>query len=665
MPDSSLPPSSSPDLLALLEHSGGGYTVFDSAFRIAFEGPANQLIHGYAPSELFGRSLMEFLHPEDLERLGARFQRILVEPGAIDNDTVRFRHKDGRWLTLEGYIRNCLDDPRVGGLLNTFSDVSARAAAQDELRRAKEAAEEFALRQKRFLGQVSHEFRTPLTLVRLPIAALQQQLAATPAAALAADNCRIALRNLDRLEALVSELVDLSRVDSHETVLRFAENDLVAFLKTQIELYQTAAAQTGVNLIWEGPLACRLFFDAAQLQKVVANLLSNALRHTPASGRIYLRCAVSDADELAPRVTISVADTGEGMTEDVRARAFERFFQGPRFGAEPSGGMGIGLCLVKELVELHGGSITLRSEPGQGTEVAVQLPLTSDHIALDELSRDNPSAESAASAELTNAAPILAASSAAASASPFADEPPAEPLAAPDRTLLIVEDTRDLRVYLRNELASAYRILEAADGLEALAQIDARHVDLVLSDVMMPRLDGLAFCRALASRATGPRPPVVLLSAKDQTDDRAAGLAAGAADYLGKPFNLRELRLRLGKACPPRPRADETPAHAAEWLANLETIVAQNLSNEQLGTTELAAALRMSPRQLQRRLQDLAGETPAAFVRRQRLLAARDRIERRAFVTMSEVAVSVGMSVSYFYRAYRAYFGAPPAFPTA
>lgn len=644
MPDTPLPSSSSPDLLALLEHSGGGYTVLDSAFRIVFEGPANRRIHGYAPSELFGRSLMEFLHPEDLERLGARFQRILVQPGAIDNDTVRFRHKDGRWLTLEGYIRNCLDDPRVGGLLNTFRDVSARAAAQDELRRAKEAAEEFALRQKRFLGQVSHEFRTPLTLVRLPIAALQQQLAGTPAAALAADNCRIALRNLDRLDNLVSELVDLSRVDSHETVLRFAENDLVPFLKTQIELYRPAAAQAGVNLIWEGPFACRLFFDAAQLQKVVANLLSNALRHTPAPGRIHLRCSVSDDNELAPRVTISVADTGEGMSAEVRARAFERFFQGPRFGAEPSGGMGIGLSLVKELVELHGGTVTLRSEPGQGAEVAVRLPLTSDHITLDELPRENTPAEPAAIAP---------------------EDLAAEQLAAPDRTLLIVEDTHDLRVYLRNELASAFRILEAGDGLDALARIDARHVDLVLCDVMMPRMDGLAFCRALAARAAGPRPPVVLLSAKDQPDDRAAGLAAGAADYLGKPFNLRELRLRLDKACPPRPRADEPPAHAAEWLANLETFVAQNLSDEQLGTAELAAALGMSPRQLQRRLQDLAAETPAAFVRRLRLLAARERIERRAFATMAEVAVSVGMSVSYFYRAYRAYFGAPPAFPPA
>lgn len=641
--------SSAPvDVLAILERSGGGYTLFDPTFHIRFEGPANHRIHGYTPEEIIGRSLMEFLHPEDLERLGARFQRILTLPGEMDNDTVRFRHKSGHWLTLEGFVCNCLDDPRIGAILNTFRDVSERAAAQDELRRAKEAAEELALRQKRFLAQVSHEFRTPLTLVRLPLDSLQKTVAGTPAAAVIAEKCALALRNLERLETLVSELVDLSQADSHDTTLQFAERDLVAFLKTQIELFQPAAAQAAVNLIWEGPLECRLFFDAAQLQKIVTNLLSNALRHTPAQGRIYLRCSVSAATSLNPLVTVSVTDTGEGMTAEIRARAFERFFQGPRFGAEPSGGMGIGLSLVKELVQLHGGTIDLRSAPGQGTEVTVRLPLTSDHIALDELPR--------------HAAPY--AESVAATAPESAGEPAESPV--PDRTLLIVEDTRDLRLYLRNELSSAYRILEAADGLDALAQIDAQHVDLVLCDVMMPRLDGLSFCRALASRTAGPRPPVVLLSAKDQPDDRSAGLAAGAADYLGKPFNLRELRLRLDKACPrPAPAADGTPAHAAEWLARLETFVAQHLANEHLGIGEIATALGVSPRQLQRRLQDLAGETPAAFVRRQRLLAARDRIERRAFATMAEIAASVGMSVSYFYRAYRAYFGAPPAFPEA
>lgn len=640
----SLPPGSF-DLLAILERSGGGYTIFDSSFRIRFEGPANHRIHGYTPDELIGRSLMEFLHPEDLERLGARFQRILEHPGESDNDTVRFRHKDGRWLTLEGFVCNCLEDPRIGGILNTFRDVSARAAAQDALRRAKDAAEELALRQKRFLAQVSHEFRTPLTLVRLPLASLQESLAGTTVADVVTANCSLALRNLERLENLVAELVDLSRLDTHDTTLQFSERDLVAFLKTQLELYQPAAAQAAVNLIWEGPLECRLFFDAAQLQKVVANLLSNALRHTPAGGRIYLRCEASAETALTPHVTISVTDTGEGMTEATRTRAFERFFQGPRFGAEPSGGMGIGLSLVKELVELHGGTVGLRSSPGQGTEVLVHLPLASAHIALEEL----PLA-------------LAAGEPAPATAEPSAGETTAS---GAERTLLVVEDTRDLRLYLRNELSAAYRILEAADGLEALALLDSRHVDLVLCDVMMPRLNGLDFCRALAARAPGSRPPVVLLSARDQPEDRAAGLAAGAVDYLGKPFNLRELHLRLEKACPPRPAPDAAPAHAVAWLARLERCVGDKLHDEKLGVAELAAALGLSPRQLQRRLPELTGETPAAYVRRQRLLAARDRIERRAFPTMSEVAVSVGMSVSYFYRAYRAYFGSAPAFPPA
>lgn len=228
--------------------------------------------------------------------------------------------------------------------------------------------------------------------------------------------------------------------------------------------------------------------------------------------------------------------------------------------------------------------------------------------------------------------------------------------------LLIVEDTRDLRSYLRGRLEPAFRVLEAANGEEALALLEARHVDLVLCDVMMPRMDGLAFCRALAERPASARPPVVLLSARDQAEDRAAGLEAGAADYLGKPFNIRELRLRLDKACPPRPRGDEPPGHAARFLARLEEVVAARVADPALGTTELAAALGLSPRQLQRRLREQLGETPAACVRRLRLQAARGHLGRRDFATMAEVAAAVGLSTSYFYRAYRAYFGAPPAF---
>lgn len=645
-------PSPTLDLLALLERSGGGYTVFDSTFRIRFEGPSNHRIHGWSPGDLIGRSLMEFLHPDELERLGARFQRILGLPGTTDSDTVRFRHKLGHWVTLEGFVCNCLEDPRIGGILNSFRDVSERAAAQEELRRAKEAAEDLAQRQKRFLAQVSHEFRTPITLVRLPLESLPASVAGTEAGPAVAEACALALRNLDRLDHLVSELVELSRADADHGHPRFAERDLVAFLKTQLELYRSAIAGAGLNLIWEGPLECRLFFDAAQLQKVIANLVSNAIRHTPRDGRIYVRCAADAADAPAPHVTITVTDTGEGMDEAVRARAFERFFQGPRFGAEPSDGMGIGLSLVKEIVERHGGTVSLASMPRTGTSVEVRLPLTSEHITGEEIvaSPIEPPAEESTPRD------------AGVSTSPEpAQSAPAGHV--PARTLLIVEDTRDLRHYLRGQLASAFNVLEAADGMEALALLESRRVDVVLCDVMMPRMDGLGFCRTLVARRGPERPPVVLLSAKDHPDDRAAGLEAGATDYLGKPFHIRELRLRLDKACPPP--ANGPAEHEAAWLRRLEAFVDEHLADDRLSLDDLATAMGVSPRQLQRRVQELLGETPAATVRRLRLQAARDRIARRAFATMAEVAASVGMSTSYFYRAYRAYFGATPTFPPA
>ncbi len=434
-------PHSSLDLLALLERSGGDYTVFDASFRIQFEGPSNHRIHGWTPDELIGRSLMEFLHPDELERLGARFQRILGLPGATDSDTVRFRHKRGHWVTLEGFVCNCLDDPRIGGILNSFRDVSERAAPQEELRRAKDAAEELSRRQKRFLAQVSHEFRTPITLVRLPLESLPASVADTAAGAAVAEACALALRNLDRLNHLVSELVELSSADTDHGDLRFSKRDLVTFLKTQLELYRAAIAEAGLNLIWEGPLECRLFFDPAQLQKVVANLVANAIRHTPRDGRIYVRCVAEPDDAPSPHVVFTVTDTGEGMDDEVRARAFERFFQGPRFGAEPSDGMGIGLCLVKEIVERHGGVVSLASVPGEGTSVEVRLPLTSEHITAEEI----------AAAPSTAAATETAAIKPPPAANPHATETEPDGVV-PSRTLLIIEDTRDLRHYLRDHI---------------------------------------------------------------------------------------------------------------------------------------------------------------------------------------------------------------------
>lgn len=280
------------------------------------------------------------------------------------------------------------------------------------------------------------------------------------------------------------------------TVLQFAESGFIAFLKTQLDLYRPAALDAGVNLIWEGPQECQLVFDASQLQKVFAQLLSNALRHTPPRGYIHIRCVVPARIRADSCIRVSITDTGEGMNTLARNRAFECFSQGPRSTAEPR----TGLSLPKELIELHGGTISLRSEPGRGTEVIVQLPLNRD-----------------------------------------------------------------------------------------------------------------------------PRSPA-----------RISPVDARTASF--------------------------TPGHAARFLAQLEAHITQHLADDQLDTPRIAAALGMSPRQLQRRLQEFAGQTPAAFVRQQRLLAARDLIARHAFATMSEIAAAAGMSVSYFYRAYRACFGSPPSF---
>ncbi len=626
---------------ALIQRSSEGISLFDKTSKILYESPSNKRIHGYSPEEMEGLTLIDFCHPDDAARIALRFKHLAEAPGVVETEIVRFRHKDGHYIYLEGTVLNATDDPRLGAMVNNFREVTGRLEAERELRRAKSAAEEAQRLQQHFLTNLSHEFKTPLTLIRGPLETLATELQATERGR---KTMALVFRNIDRLDALLSELVDLARLEAGAFALRVNQRDLCLFVRRQVEHFAEAAKAKNIRLRLEAPEECRVFFDATKLDKVIGNLLGNALKFSPPDTTIRVAVYVRPTDVDEGHVEVAVSDEGPGMAEATRARVFERFYQGDAGLARGHEGMGIGLAIAREMVEMHGGALTVESEPGLGSTFTFTLPLGCEHLDPDDID----TAEAPEARPHTIGAPVPL--PAEAEDNPATPAPAASPVPARP-SLLLVEDNLDMRAYLRMHLDLHYEVREAANGQLALEQVEQQVPAIVISDVMMPHVNGLEFCRRLRANPRWSGIPVILLSAKAAVDHRVDGLKAGADDYMAKPFSVPELLQRIRARLPQAPMAS---AHADQaWLTKLEHCIAAGIGKAGFDVNELARQLGYSGRQLRRRVLLAGGMTPAALLLQRRLEAARAIIGARTFSTIAEVAYAVGLSPTYFSRRYR------------
>lgn len=421
----------------------------------------------------------------------------------------------------------------------------ASARAYEAERRRSEALAELDRAKTVFFSNVSHEFRTPLTLMLGP---LEDMLAdGERLSALDRERATTAHRSALRLLRLVNTLLDFARVEAGRAEAHFAPTDLAALTTDLASLFRSACERAGLSLRVEcPPLPQPVHVDREMWEKIVLNLLSNAFKFTFA-GTIAVALGTT-----ADRAVLTVRDTGTGIPAAALPRLFERFHRVEGAVGRSHEGSGIGLALVKELVQLHGGEITVESEPGRGSSFSVSIPLGSAHL---------PAAQVAGAAS-TGASPTTAIRAEA-----FVEEALRwlpEPLArhatplAPEAEegmktgwgngprILVADDNADMRAYLRHLLqASGYRVAVATDGEAALAAALAEPPDLVLTDVMMPRLDGFGLLRALRADRRTREVPVLLVSARAGEEAEVEGLEAGADDYLVKPFAARELLARL------------------------------------------------------------------------------------------------------------------------
>jgi len=620
---------------ALIERSAEGISLFDTEANILYESPSNKRIHGYESWEMEGKNLFDFCHEDDLARALPRFENLAKAPGIVETEIVRFKHKEGHWIYLEGTVINATDDPRVGALVNNFREVTGRLEAERELRRAKDAAEEAQRLQQHFLTNLSHEFKTPLTLIRGPLMDLAEgriDSVNTP------EILSRVLRNVDRLSGLITELVDLSRLDAGNFGLQVNQHDLVEFIRAELDTFSEMAEARSIQLCLESPNRCSVFFDLSKLEKVVSNLLSNALRYSRDESLVSVSVQLQ-ADAEDGLVRVEVRDQGPGMNESTRSRVFERFYQADTTLSREHEGMGIGLALAREMVEMHGGKIGVDSESGEGSCFWFTLPLGCTHFDPDDID----------TGAVREPRPHTVGGLKAA----------AQPVGLVEKAahrprLLLIEDNEDMRAYLRMNLDPYYLVTEAVDGRQILEVVENSQPEIILSDVMMPHVDGLEVCRQLKAAARWKAIPLILLSAKGSVDHRVEGLQAGADDYLAKPFSVAELLQRLRSRVP---WGIDPQEESGAWCERLEACIAENLASPQFDVKQLADLIGYSERQLLRRVMQHAGLKPSALILQRRLERAHELILSKRYETMAEVAHAVCLSPGYFSRRYRSVYG--------
>ena len=481
------------------------------------------------PREIVGKTDFDLAwreHAEDYRR----FDRQTMDLGQPQLHQEEITHDDqGREmviLTSKVPLRNDAGD--VIGLLGIIVDITERKRIETELQLAKESAERASRIKGEFLANMSHELRTPLTLVASPLESLLAGDAGPlPRAAIA--QLERAQRNAQRLEGMVNDLLDFSRLEAGRQPVLPERTDVGQLTALIVHDAEPLAMARGLQLSFEDQLgSAPLWLDRGMFEKILMNLLGNALKFTPGGGSVRVSlCRQGGEFEL------SVADTGIGIAPGDQQRIFERFQQADATTTRRFGGTGLGLALVKEFSELMEGSVGLESAVGRGARFFVRLPL-------------RPAELSVATSPLPVPTPHRWSSM---QAIPSDTLPPDSELDAEQLpTVLLVEDNPEMRSYLRQLLAARYRVITAENGRVALEVARLELPDVILSDVMMPGLDGLTLVEIVKSDETLQHIPIILLTARAGKEAAVSALEAGADDYISKPFSPAELRARVRAA---------------------------------------------------------------------------------------------------------------------
>lgn len=509
----------------------------------------------------------------------------------------------------------------------------------------------------RFFANISHEFRTPLTLLLGPLEKGLRNASSKEEK----DELSMMHRNASRLLILVNQLLDLSRLEAGTLKLRCVHQELNSFIQSIASQFSSMADSKGIHFEVKANEPILLFFDSDKLEKIITNLLSNAFKFTNSGGSIILNIKQHAATDQFRNGfgEITVNDNGKGIEEEHLTRIFDRFYQVDTSNTRSYEGSGIGLALTKELVDLHHGTISVISKPGSGSSFILQLPMGKDHLKEDEIDSTNTYIQSHAVTSHNNDLCELE----------ITGKNDSFP------KILLVEDNADLRYYLRSNLIEYYHVVEAADGEKGVTMAINEIPDLIISDLMMPKVDGLQLCEKLKANEKTSHIPIILLTAKADIETKLSGLKIGADDYMAKPFDARELGIRVNNLIEGRKKlqhkfsqrlslsASEIAVDSMEdrFIRKVQNTIESHISDATFSVEILADEAAMSSVQLYRKLKALTGYTPNELIRNIRLERGASLLRQHAG-GVSEVAYQVGFNnLSYFAKVFKDKYGVTPS----
>lgn len=527
-----------------------------------------------------------------------------------------------------------------------------------------------------FFANISHEFRTPLTLILGPLKSIYSgnfegnfkgQL-------------KIMIRNADRLLRLVNQLLDLSKLGAGNMKLKAAKLDVIYFMKPIISSFSSYAQKQHIQLSFNCPYKpLEIYFDPDKLEKILVNLITNALKFTKEQGEIKIEVSTVKGDQKAEKslqvhdnyILLQVSDNGIGIAEEEINHIFDRFYQVNTMHHADIKGTGIGLSLTKELVELHKGYIRVESDLNAGSVFKVYLPMGKEHLNENEIVEPHSLSETS----LEDLSYLS-----------FEDD---HKISSKRESLnkkgkgdlplvLLVEDNEDLRDYIARHLNIYCRIIEAVDGCKGFDSAVEKLPDLIISDVMMPGMDGYAFCKKIKSDARTSHIPVILLSAKASSENQIEGFETGADDYMSKPFNAKLLELKVMNIIKSReslrehfiknktysqlePKRINVISADEKFLEDALECIEKNMSNSEFGVEDFGKEIGLSRMQLYRKLKALTGQSANEFIRSIRLKRAAQLLETGQ-LTIAEVTYDVGFNdLKYFRDCFKKQFGVTPS----
>lgn len=526
-------------------------------------------------------------------------------------------------------------------------------------------AEEINEAKLQFFINISHEIRTPMSLIISPL----QRLIATDGDNERQQNYKLIYRNAERILQLINQLMDIRKIGKGQMQLRFKETDIVPFIKELYHNFEYQAKTKNITLGFTTAIEeLKVWIDPKNFDKIIFNLLSNAFKYTPKGGHIQINLKTGhDSDAPSPAlcdyVEIEVSDNGIGLQEEEINRIFDRFYQVRNGENSSSTGTGIGLNLTRSLVELHYGKITAKNnEGGVGSSFTIRIPLGKDHIP----TKDIEATGSGSDVEVTPHTQVTN----------IEQEDLGNIRSKSKRRILIVEDDEEIRHYLHRELGNDFHIQECDNGKDGLAMILQKAPDLVISDVMMPDLDGMSLCKKIKQNVNINHVPIILLTAKVRDEDTIEGLIQGADAYITKPFNIEVLRQTAINLIKGREMLKNTfggkqvqenkfnkiekESPDERLLNRVMKVINTNLSNTDLNVEMIATEVGISRVHLHRKLKELTNQSTRDFIRNVRLKQAASLLAEKKH-NVAEVAALTGFpSLAYFSTAFKDLFGVSP-----